>query len=123
MVVDRINETSFSSIKPMLVNIIAGIINTSASIVDLKIGYWIGNWEFPLPANMCRNCIFCTAVVKPTDKTHEKHVLCKMKSIKSLVRDINSGIQRQTTGNNISVSDIGREPGRAAGHQICVKVF
>ena len=104
-----INETYFVSIKPMLVDIIAGITNSSASTVDVQLKYnTFGN--------------FCVISVKPSDKSHDKYVISKLEDTISFLREINSGIQNQTNGSNLTVSYIG-PPIRMPGLWIYVEVF
>ena len=114
MIVEGINETSFVSMKPMLVNIVAGITNSSASAIELRIKRRIisnDSVEYS-----------CKVSVRPTDRNHEKYVVSKMEFGDSFLFEINSIIQNQTTENVlrvIYVSPLQRRPGNLT----YVKVF
>ena len=90
LVVYGINETEFVSIKPMLVDIIAGITNSSESTIDVQLFRYF-NIE---------------VIVRPTDKSHSKYVLSKMEDSNFFLNEINSGIQNQTNGSNLTVSRV-----------------
>ena len=87
MTVYGINETYFVSIKPMLVDIIAGITNSSESTIDATL------YSFNIQV-----------IVRPADKSHSKYVLSKMEDSNFFLHEINSGIQNQTNGSNLTVS-------------------
>ena len=106
MTVYGINETYFESIKPMLVDIITGITNSSATAVDVQLEY----------------NIFCAITVKPADESHEKYVISKLEDTIYFLHEINLGIQNQTNGSNLTVSYIG-PPIRIPGLWIYVEVF
>ena len=106
MTVYGINETYFVSIKPMLVDIITGITNSSATAVDVHLEYEI----------------FCAITVKPADESHEKYVISKLEDTIYFLHEINLGIQNQTNGSNLTVSNIGHVF-RVPGLRIYVEVF
>ena len=91
LLVYGINETEFVSIKPMVVDIIAGITNSSESTVDVQYTPYLYNIE---------------VTIRPADKSHSKYVVSKMEDSTSFLREINSGIQNQTNGSNLTVSDV-----------------
>ena len=83
------NETEFVSIKPMVVDIIAGMTNSSESTIDVQYLPYLYNTE---------------VTVRPADKSHSKYVLSKMEDRAFFRHEINSGIQNQTNGSNLTVS-------------------
>ena len=101
------NETEFVSIKPMVVDIIAGITNSSESTVDVQYTPYYFNIE---------------VTVRPADKSHSKYVVSKMEDSTSFLREINSGIQNQTNGSNLTVSRVG-PPVLIPGLRIYVEIF
>ena len=104
LVVYGINETEFVSIKPMLVDIIAGITNSSESTIDATL------YSFNIQV-----------IVRPADKSHSKYVLSKMEDSNFFLHEINSGIQNQTNGSNLTVSHV-HPPMSIPGLRIYVEI-
>ena len=100
------NETEFVSIKPMVVDIIAGITNSSESTIDVQYLPYLYNTE---------------VTVRPADKSHSKYVLSKMEDSNFFLHEINSGIQNQTNGSNLTVSHV-HPPMSIPGLRIYVEI-
>ena len=105
LVIYGINETEFVSIKPMVVDVIAGITNSSESTIDVQY----------IPT------IVIEVTVRPADKSHGKYVLSKMEDSIFFLHQINSGIQNQTNGSNLTVSSV-HPPMSIPGLRIYVEI-
>ena len=106
LLVYGLNETEFVSIKPMVVDIIAGITNSSESTVDVQYTPYLYNIE---------------VTIRPADKSHSKYVVSKIEDGISFLREINSGIQNQTNGSNLTVSHV-HPPMSIPGLRIYVEI-
>ena len=98
LLVYGINETEFVSMKPMVVDIVAGITNSSESTIDVQCRFAcrvVGPGQYNIEVT-----------VRPADKSHRKYVLSKMEDKVFFLREINSGIQNQTNGSNLTVSRV-----------------
>ena len=110
LVVYGINETEFVSIKPIVVDIVAGITNSSESTIDVQ---YLESGTLDHSATLTylqyipayiHTYLVIEVTVRPADKIHSKYVLSKMEDSIFFLREINSGIQNQTSGSNLTVS-------------------
>ena len=106
LLVYGLNETEFVSIKPMVVDIIADITNSSESTIDVQYTPYLYNIE---------------VTVRPADKSHSKYVVSKIEDGISFLREINSGIQNHTNGSNLTVSEV-NPPMAIQGLRIYVEI-
>ena len=99
MLLHAINESSFNAEKPVLLNIVADITNSSRSAVELIL-------DDDVPPGWFENMSYISVSVKPRDKTHENYVISKMNLSYPLRDEINLRMQNETTETNINVSRI-----------------